>query len=103
MAKKKTNKSALVREYLATFPGVGPSELSAKIKTDHRVDVPPAMISNLASRMKRTTTSPNQVQLDSASMLTAILTASTLIQQCGSLAAAQEALQAAQKIKEQVT
>lgn len=103
--KKRPNKSALIRQYLADHPGTGPTELSSLIKADHRVDVPPAMISNLASRAKakqrRAAMSPTQ--LDSADMFTAVLLASTLIQRCGSVEAARTALDRAKQLRDTIT
>jgi hypothetical protein len=52
MAKKPTNKSAVVREYLAANPKMGPTELSELIKSEKRLTVPPTFISNISSREK---------------------------------------------------
>lgn len=54
MAKKKAggpNKSALIRDYFASNPKAGPTEVCKALKKSKNIDVAPALVSNVKAAM----------------------------------------------------
>lgn len=105
MAKRrKTNRSEVIRQYLAEHPDEGPSEVAQALK---RHKVTPHLVSNVKSKMNKGS-SPRRKKVAKRSAPSVaptgtdefanVVAAAQLIKTCGGLEQAQQALKAAGKV-----
>ena len=98
MAKRKKNKSEAIRQYLAKHPDEPPKNIAKALQ------VQPALVYNVKSMMKAQGRGKNgkkaRTTVDSAAngSVDNLISAARLIQSCGSIDAAREALKAAEKV-----
>ena len=105
MAKRrKTNRSELIRQYLAEHPDEGPSQVAEALK-QYKVNA--HLVSNVKNKMnnagsprgKKVATRPApSVATAGADKFASVVAAAQLIKTCGGLEQAQQALKAAGKV-----
>lgn len=100
MAKRrKVNKTALVKDYLAKHPNARPAEVSKSLK-EHKIST--AYVSNIKSKLKWGTNKVPKRPGSSADTHTStvknVLAAAHFIKSCGGIEEATEAFEIAQKV-----
>jgi len=94
MPRRKKNKSEAIRQAVAQFPEAGPTAIAKHLK-GKGISVSVPMVSNVKSRMGRPATEQQREPAKSGTIsLPALLGARRLIEEAGSVEAAQAALDA---------
>ena len=101
MAKRTVNKSALVRDYILGNPDQGPSDIATALK---RYKIKPGFVSNIKTKMRKDGLIEGGVgrrngrRKQVSTSTDGIVAAARLIQLCGGVQEASEALKAADRV-----
>ncbi len=94
MAKRKVNKTAMIRDYMAKHPNAGPSEVAEGLRA-HKISV--SYVSNIKLKLKKDTRQRPSTRHD-ASTDGNVIAAAEFIKSCGGIDEALEAFEIAQKV-----
>jgi hypothetical protein len=95
MAKRKVNKTALVRDYLTKHPNAGPSKVAQAFK-EYKISA--SYVSNIKSKLKNRTRQRPSTRTAYASADGNVIAAAGFIKRCGGIDEALEALDIVQKV-----
>ncbi len=101
MAKRKVNKAAIVRDYLAKHPNTGPLEVAEALKA-HKIEA--VYVTDVKMKLKRRTRNKLQQRQRSSTRMAYtsseenIIVAAEFIRSCGGIDEALEAFEIAQKV-----
>jgi len=100
MARRKINKSEVIRDLLALHPEKAPLELAAIIKAEHGVAVPAGYVSTIKSNLKNKGKKGRRkaMKAGGAGPVSEISAAVELVRAAGSLAEARRALETIEEI-----
>lgn len=94
MAKRKVNKTALVREYMAKHPDAGPSEVANALKA---YKIPAGYVSNIKMKLKKGSgKSARRRRAGSAG--DNVVAAAAFIKSCGGVDEARRSIEIAQEV-----
>jgi hypothetical protein len=96
MARRRVNKSELVRQYLTKHPDAGPTEVAIALK-NHKI--PPAYVSNIKFQMSRRA---ERASARGAMGGDTVVAAARFIKACGGVEQARKALDTAQKVVQEL-
>ena len=98
MAKRKVNKTALVRDYMDKHPNAGPSEVANALKA---YKIPAGYVSNIKMKFKKGSGKLARRRRGSGSANAAgenVVAAAAFIKSCGGIYAARESIEIAQEV-----
>ncbi len=95
MAKRKVNKTAMIRDYMAKHPNAGPSEVAEALRA---LKISVAYVSNVKTNLKKLTRQRPSTRTAYASSEGNVIAAAEFIKSCGGLDEAIEAFKIAQKV-----
>ena len=95
MAKRKLNKTAMIRDYMAKHPNAGPSEVAEGLRA-HKISV--SYVSNIKLKLKKDTRQRPSTRTAYASSEGNVIAAAEFIKGCGGLDEAIEAFEIARKV-----
>ena len=98
MAKRKVNKTALVRDYMDKHPEAGPSEVANALKA---YKIPAGYVSNIKMKLKKGSGKPLRQRRGSGSTNAAgenVVAAAAFIKNCGGIDEARRSIEIAQEV-----
>jgi hypothetical protein len=95
MAKRKVNKTAMIRDYMAKHPNAGPSKVAEALRA-HKISA--SYVSNVTTKLKKRPRQRPSTRTGYASSVENIIAAAEFIKSCGGIDEAIEAFEIAQKV-----
>ena len=98
MAKRKVNKTALVKDYMAKYPDAGPSEIANALKV---YKIPAGYVSNIKMKLNKGSGKPTRHRRVSSSANAAgenVVAAAAFIKSCGGIDEARQSIEIAQEV-----
>ncbi len=92
---KRINKTAMIRDYMAKHPNVGPSEVAKALRA---YKIPVSYVSNIKTKLKKGTQQRPSTRTAYASSEGNIIAAAEFIKSCGGLDEALESFEIAQNV-----
>ena len=98
MVKRRINKTALVRDYMAKYPNAGPSEVAKALKA---YKIPAGYVSNIKMKLKKGSGKSARQRRGSGSANAAgenVVAAAAFIKNCGGIDEARQSIEIAQEV-----